>query len=432
MRQASAVVTCGDRTHGRYGPAEMPSPWWNDVGPVTTWLSEAVGAPVVVLRLLDVEGGAMMRDGHATYHAEALEEPPAYLAPNLRTDLLPNLRAGLPPNLQAGFPADERREKPVPPVPVGLPDVGTREHPSGLPAELWDDEPLRASWATRDGLRAALDWALGITGPSEIRQVKTWNLAGLFHLPGANAWLKTTPPFAAPEASVIAALAEVDPTLVPKVLGADPGRGWTLLEHIPGQDCWKAAPDLVTDTVTRFARAQRELGIRMSGAIGAEPALPGLIDRRSVLAATGRLPRVPGSDELLERVPALEEELAACGVPYTLVHGDFHPGNWRAAPTGPAVVLDFADAHLGHPAADGIRLREWTGDAEAWVAAWSLPGADPRRALEVAAPLAMLGQAVRYQEFLDGIEPSERRYHAGDPEEALVEAVRALRRLRPA
>nr|WP_062335761.1 aminoglycoside phosphotransferase family protein [Herbidospora sakaeratensis] len=413
MRQASAVVTSGDRVHGRFGPADMPSPWWNDVAPVTAWLSGEAGAPVVVLRLLDVQGGAMMRDGHATYHAELLEEPPAHQPPN-------------PPNRFKA--AAESREH----------SVGGAM--SGVPAEvrsrLWNQEPLRASWATREGLRAALDWALAITGPSEIRQVKTWNLAGLFHLPNVNAWLKTTPPFAAPEASIIAALAEVDPTLVPTVLGADPARGWMLLEHIPGQDCWKAAPGLVRETVRRFARAQQEISTGMQAsrpeAIGSRQAPPGLTDRRSMLAATGRLPHVPGSDELLERVPALEEELAACGIPYTLVHGDFHPGNWRAVPGGPAVVLDFADAHVGHPAADGLRLKEWTGDAEAWVDAWSLPGADPRRALEVAAPLAALGQAVRYQEFLDGIEPSERRYHAGDPEEALVEAVKALRRLRPA
>lgn len=386
-RSVSAWVTCGDIGFGGFGPAEMPTPWWNDVAPVVEWLSGLLGVPVMVLRLVDVEGGRFMRDGHVTYHAEALDLP-------------------------AG--------------PSG---------PSGPPAEhlLAVHEPLRASWATVEGLRTALDWALDITGTSEVRQVKTWNLAGLFHLPGADAWLKTTPPFAAPESSVIQALAEVDPTLVPRVLAADPDRGWMLLEHIPGEDCWKAGPDLVAGTVRRFARAQQELVLVGTRATEWQQlGVPGLVDRRRILAAARHLSPVPGSDELLAQVPALEEELAACGLPYTLVHGDFHPGNWRAVPGGPAVVLDFADAHLGHPAADGLRLQEWVGNAEAWVGAWSIPGADPRRALEVAAPLAALGQAVRYQEFLDGIEPSERRYHLGDPEEALEHAVRAFRRLRPA
>ncbi|WP_063819378.1 phosphotransferase family protein [Herbidospora cretacea] len=395
MRQVSAAVTCGDIALGRYGPVEMPTPWWNDVAPVAEWLSGLLGVPVMVLRLVDVEGGRSMRDGHVTYHAEALELPP---------------------------------QAPI-----------TLLNSSAPPAEhlLAAHEPLRASWATVEGLRAALDWALNITGPSEIRQVKTWNLAGLFHLPGENAWLKTTPPFASPESSVIQALAEVDPTLVPQVLAAEPERGWMLLGHIPGEDCWKAGPDLVADTVRRFTLAQQSLRDLIPARTEAAHSrqrlgVPGLVDRRRILAAAQHLSPVPGSDELFSQVPALEEELAACGLPYTLVHGDFHPGNWRAVPGGPAVVLDFADAHFGHPAADGLRLQEWVGNAEAWVGAWSIPGADPRRALEVAAPLAALGQAVRYQEFLDGIEPSERRYHLGDPEEALENAVRAFRRLRPA
>ena len=44
---------------------------------------------------------------------------------------------------------------------------------------------------------------------------------------------------------------------------------------------------------------------------------------------------------LLSRFPLLD----ACGLPDTLVHGDFHSGNWRSD-GGPPVVVDFADAHL--------------------------------------------------------------------------------------
>ncbi len=415
------MVTCGDTEFGRFGPVEMPTPWWNDVAPVVTWLNGLLGVPVAVLRLVDVEGGKFMRDGHVTYHAEALANPPANVEAweHHSIDAKPSSDPSVHLAVRESIPLGERF--------------------------VAGDEPLRASWATVEGLRAALDWALAITGPSEVRQVKTWNLAGLFHLPGANAWLKTTPPFAASESSIISALAAVDPTLVPQVLGADPAHGWMLLAHIPGEDCWKAAPELVTSTVHRFARAQQKMitgipartpQLGQAGAVERAPttdaSLHDLADRRRILAAAERLAPVPGSDDLLTQVPALEEELAACGLPYTLVHGDFHPGNWRAVPGGPAVVLDFADAHFGHPATDGLRLQEWVGTADAWIDAWSLPGADPRRALEVAAPLAALTQAVRYQEFLDNIEPSEQRYHRGDPEEALENAVTAFRRLRPA
>ena len=114
--------------------------------------------------------------------------------------------------------------------------------------------------------------------------------------------------------------------------------------------------------------------------------------------------------------------LDECGLPDTIVHGDFHPGNWRSD-GGPPVVMDWADAHIGNPVLDGLRARDFLPDdkgpiaAGAWIEAWAFrrPGCDPARALAAAEPLAHLANAVRYQEFLDGIEPSERIYHLGDP-----------------
>jgi len=114
------------------------------------------------------------------------------------------------------------------------------------------------------------------------------------------------------------------------------------------------------------------------------------------------------------------------------VHGDFHPLNWIG---DPPVVLDLADAHLGNPVLDGLRAADFLptnakqAATRAWVRAWAdlVLGSDPARALAVAEPLAHLAYAVRYQEFLDGIEPSERVYHDGDPAAAIREALRADR-----
>lgn len=53
----------------------MDVPWWADVGPVVAALTERCGVPVVVLRLLGVTGGEHARDGHVTYHVEALAPP---------------------------------------------------------------------------------------------------------------------------------------------------------------------------------------------------------------------------------------------------------------------------------------------------------------------------------------------------------------------
>ncbi len=116
------------------------------------------------------------------------------------------------------------------------------------------------------------------------------------------------------------------------------------------------------------------------------------------------------------------EMLADCGLPDTVVHGDFHPGNWRCG-DGRPVVLDFADAHLGNPVLDGLRAIDYLPAhrcgtaADAWIAAWAaaVPRSRPAEALRIAEPLAHLAYALRYQEFLDNIEPSERVYHLGDP-----------------
>ncbi|MDX6315549.1 MAG: hypothetical protein QOF44_5013, partial [Streptomyces sp.] len=172
--------------------------------------------------------------------------------------------------------------------------------------------------------------------------------------------------------------------------------------------------------------------------------LPGLADRRaSVLAERvrelldGGVGRELSGEELAAARALVGRwaELDECGLPDTLVHGDFHPGNWRSDGEGPPVVVDFADAHWGNPVLDGQRVCDFLPEAKraaaarVWAEAWSseVPGCEAARALTVGEPLAHLAYAVRYQEFLDGIEPSERVYHVGDPAAAIRTALRGLR-----
>ncbi|WP_431912351.1 aminoglycoside phosphotransferase family protein [Nonomuraea jabiensis] len=393
-RTVSAWVTSGDERLGVIGPFVVEVPWWAEVEPVVAHVRQVLGVDVLVLRLLDVDGGKGGRDGHVTYHVEALERPE-------------------PGRLTAPLPTDH----------------GALDRP----------ERLRAPWARIDGLRELLGWAADalstagrpLTGP--IRQRKTWNLAGLFLLPTAQGpvWLKATPHFAGDEAAVIGMFAALDPSLVPTVVASGPRR--VLLEHLPGEDCWDAPVEIIDSAVTRLAAAQA----RLAGAIP-----PGLPDRRGPAVAdrvrgllagdVGReltAEELAGAYELVERWPLLAE----CGLPDTIVHGDFHPGNWRSD-GGPPAVVDFADAHLGNPVLDGIRARDWLpagkrpAAAKAWIDAWTahVPGCEAARALAIAEPLSHLAYAVRYQEFLDGIEPSERIYHHGDPVTSIRAALRAV------
>jgi hypothetical protein len=293
-------------------------------------------------------------------------------------------------------------------------------------------DPLRAYYATAEGIRELLTWARetlvaqGITVTGPMAQRKTWNLAALFRLPTDRGpvWCKALPPFAADEAGVIAEFATVDATLVPEVLGAAEGR--VLLAHLPGEDCWHAPDEVLAAGIHRYVAAQAAL---------TPP--PWLQHRDYATEIDALLDRDLGltTDEVTVARALLPgwAELADCGLPTTIVHGDFHSGNWRCEDGGRPAVLDFADAHAGTPVLDGLRVTEFGNPARtpaahaAWVAAWrdACPGSDPARALTVGEPLSRLYFAVRYQEFLDGIETSERIYHEGDPASSVRGALRS-------
>ncbi|MFJ9608037.1 aminoglycoside phosphotransferase family protein [Kitasatospora sp. NPDC101176] len=397
QRAAERTVTVHLTHEGEYfgplGPFEAEGGWWSSVAPVVERASELAGVPVLVTRLVEGRSANGGHGGRVDYHAEALARP-----------------AGLAARL-----------------------------PEERTAALLGPAERRAAWATPPGLRDALDWArTGLalagrpaTGPA--RQIRTWNLSALFRIPTTrgDAWLKTTTPaFNAREGEVIALLGGVDPSLVPPVLAADAAAGRLLLDHVPGEDCWGPSADTVADVVPRLVAVQAAL------AADGRAASAGLRDRtpRTLLARAGALlERLPGVTDLtpgeladvrrlVEELPGRLDELADCGFPETLVHGDFHPGNWRSDGEH-AVVVDFADSCLGHPALDGLRPRaylvpeRWEQFAGVWGRAWRehVPGVRPERALELVEPLYHLSYAVRYQEFLDHIEASERPYHEGDP-----------------
>ena len=153
------MVTWGEAYLGVIGPFPVSIPWWSEVEPVVARLHQVLDVPVLVLRLLLVEGGEGGRDGHVTYHVAALNRPA--------------------PGLLAERPVDQ--------------------------AALTRPEDLRSPWAQVEGIREVLSWAsdtLGaagrrVTGPAVQR--KTWNLSALFRLPTADGpvWLKAVPGFAA-------------------------------------------------------------------------------------------------------------------------------------------------------------------------------------------------------------------------------------------
>ena len=387
-REVTLVLCLPDGTVlGALPPFRVEVPWWPEAGPVVDAARAVHGVEVTVLRLL---------------HADA--------------------------DLGAGGPVSYLAE-------VAGPVDGLR------PAGELPDSPLRAPWARPGGPSADLAWAedalarLGRVRTSAARQVRTWNLSSVWRLPledGA-AWLKVLPPFLSDESRL---LPHLDPSVVPTVLASDGRRA--LLDDVPGEDLYDATGPLLERMVTLLVGLQ----VTWAGRVDELRAL-GVADWRlerlgeragQALARTAsQLDRevVRTCSALVDRLAERAAQIASCGVPDTLVHGDFHPGNLRGDDRT-LVLLDWGDCGVGHPLLDQAaflapvppdqheRVREhWTGR---WRDA--VPGCDPAEAARLLRPVTALRGAVVYDAFLQAIEPSERVYHAADPARCLREAAR--------
>jgi hypothetical protein len=256
------------------------------------------------------------------------------------------------------------------------------------------DAPRRLPWARLGGPAELVAWAdaaVERTGPAI--QVRTWDMSSLHRLPtaGGPVWLKAVPPFLADEGTVIRMVAAHDPTLVPEVIASAPHR--VLLRDEPGAPDWPLTPEHVEDVVPRWVAVQH--------ALAGEPRL-----RSSV-------------------VP-----MPSFGLPDTVVHGGFNPGNW----TKNGVLLGWSGAMWGHPALDVGQLLHSCQDtmrdhvAKVWSDAWlrHRPDSRPLDALDAGVRAARLQNAVKYQEVLDGVEDSQRIHHRDHPSRSLTWALRSV------
>jgi Ser/Thr protein kinase RdoA (MazF antagonist) len=381
-RTIEAVVSVDGRYAGTAPRFTAEPRWWPDVEHVTARLDALLGSPTAVLRLVGVDDPVTGYGGRVTYHVTAPGVPDGVLDPSPRDD----------------WPA------------------------------ITEPHPLRTAWAEPDGPRRLLEWAVQHvepTGPPV--QVKTWNLSCVYRIPTADGpvWLKATSPFMRHDAAVIELVSRYDARLAPAVIASDPVIQRSLLAHAPGVDCFE------TDTAT--IRAVLARWVRVQAALADEPVpswLPQLGDLterlRTLLdgevAARLDPDGLAAAHRLADDLPRLVAELDTARLPLTLVHGDFHSGNWRSDGTAQTIV-DWADTYHGHPAHDALRLISWIPDEQrpvaeqTWAAAWreAWPDSEPERALAPMAVLLHVVNALVYQRFLDNIEPAERVYHEDDP-----------------
>ncbi|MFI6132608.1 phosphotransferase family protein [Micromonospora sp. NPDC051141] len=438
------LVDAAGRPLGALPPFDVPDPWWQQVASIVDGVRHRHGVDVAVLRLLDADR-PHPPGGHVRYLAQLTGASPAAAPPGM----------------------------PLEAVAVDL-----------------APHPLRQPWAEPGGSARSVAWAADelrrLGRPvTAVAQQRTWNLSAIWRLdtPQGPAWLKQLPPFAHHEPAVLTWLttlplptSRTSPTSATSsassassaspvdqgvcvsvdlsgdanslIAGADAGvgvgpgvlavggEGRVLVEDVVGEDRYGAGEV----ELAGISAVHHAVQVRAVGAVGRLVAdgVPDLRGARlggwirrwlagyDVSAAAELL--LDGLDERLRRV-------RDCGLPDTLVHGDLHPGNVRGDGTR-RVVLDWADAFVGHPAFDVLRLAEGLAAPaaarliDAWADRWraDAPGCDPHRAVDLLRPVAPLRLAAAYAMFLAGIEPSEHPYHALDVPAALARAAAEARR----
>jgi hypothetical protein len=386
------LVTPTGRLVGRLPAVPVATPWWQDVEPVVRAARDHHGVGVTILRLLEAEL-EQPHGGRVTYLAEVAEPVRAQ------------------------------------------PWIG-----------VLDDHPRRQAFARPGGPAADLAWASAILAKRGLRatapptQVRTWNLSSLWRVPveGETVWLKVVPHFFAHEGALLACMAGAR---VPAVLGHEGGR--ILLAEIAGKDLYFAEPALLHDMVNLLVELQRQWSDRVEKLLAL-----GLPDWRAPALGAAIAEVVERTCEAVSAedratlayfvrgLPGRFDDVAACGVRDTLVHGDFHPGNFRGD-ARTLTLLDWGDSGVGHPLLDQPAfLDRVPSDAVGavrvhWVQQWreAIPGSDPARASVLFAPVAAARQAVVYRTFLDNIEPSEHPYHRADPAQWLIRTAALVREI---
>lgn len=290
----------------------------------------------------------------------------------------------------------------------------------------------RPPWA-RPGWRAsATSWIetqlnqMGYDLAEPVETVRNWSLSYVLRAKtaGATFFFKAGAdlPLFINEAAVLAELAARYPAYLPLPLRTDPERRWMLLADFGAQPAYEGVtPDQQETMLYTFGQLQVE-----AAAHTADLLTMGLLDRRLDRLATQIEPLFNDPqattglaeaelEQLHGLVPQLKlrcEQLAACDIPYTLVHGDLHTGNVVFL-NGKPLFFDWTDACVSHPFFDVMlniyqhedialqtRLRDrylslWTGFA---------PMPRLQEIWDFAMPLFALHHAVSYQHIVAGIE----------------------------
>jgi len=301
------------------------------------------------------------------------------------------------------------------------------------------DAPVTPAWTMSDWYDEALPWideqiAGTRTGPWS--QVRSWGLSNVLRFPTARgdvyfkalahsstirpARADALPLLFAHEPLLLQKLSDDRPGAVVAPLAIDEKRAWMLLPDLGPPLATEPEIGLWTEAVQGHARLQRSYADQTDRLLEFS-----CVDRRlAVLAA--ELDRLLGPNPATDRLEPAERaqlpgraeqlreaitELAAIGVPETLLHGDLHPRN-LAVRDGRVLAFDWTDGAVSHPFLDLVTFAEERSPIstdprlkDAYLAEWEeyASPADLRRALELAGELGALHQLMTSLHLADHV-----------------------------
>lgn len=288
--------------------------------------------------------------------------------------------------------------------------------------------PQRPPWCRPGWLDVVRPWIEANVRPHHVvglDQIKQWSISSVLRVRtnGPTFYFKVSAdlPLFVDEGAVSTRLAALFDGFVLAPLAVEHARGWMIF---PDLGAVEDEPPI--EEKEKAFRRLAELHLR-SVPLTTELLTAGCLDRRlDVLASQvddllgdrrimGRLDEK--DRRLLRRNKGTLRDLCAqlegCGVPATLVHGDFHMGNLGGG--GNHLIFDWTDACLAHPFFD-LHSLAWESPEHAdrlraaYLEAWAgLDGAaDLERALDISRLLIPLHHAVSYKAIADSLEPEVR------------------------
>lgn len=380
MNVTAVVVRPSDQAVLSVLQVEAPDKlWFPDVEPVVRALRQQLGVDAYVLTCLDEQPITYLVVGSDELDAESVPDDPAVDA--------------------------ARKHLALPP-----------------------DSPVTPDWTMPGWYAEALPWIdehVTRTGP--VTQVRSWGLSNVLRCPTTTgdvyfkalahsttirpARADAFPLLFAHEPLLLQKLSADRPGAVLAPLAIDEKRAWMLLPDAGGPlsdqtdisvwiDALRGHARLQrsyvdqTDRLLEFSGVDRRLAVldaELDRLLGPNPATDRLEpDERA------RLPR--RAEQLREAIT----ELAAIGVPETLLHGDLHPRN-IAVRDGQVLAFDWTDGSVSHPFLDLVTFVEERSPhsmdprvKDAYLAEWEeyASPADLRRALELAEELGALHQTM--------------------------------------